>query len=273
MLIQSCISNVLDNGCSLFLINKCSCLDNELFRIIFKLIKNSLFDTTQNSNNILTSQLCLFHQFANQIVFHTTIDRNPCLRTVSRSFLCKSCSTFQSFFRFNFFHCTWFNLKENLSNSQLSIQRCYCISDQFINIKIYDINRLCINLWPERLKLRHSKFFFINPKLNIITTSIFRLHCPRVVNRVDEFYNGCCEIIHFFSNLQNAIGFVFVVFISQYTLLVDIAVNSQIIHDGIGSIPINHLFTTIRIVDDLSYKQISCNSTRPICHSLCDFTL
>ena len=32
ILIQNGISNVLDNGCCLFLINECNCLDNELFQ-------------------------------------------------------------------------------------------------------------------------------------------------------------------------------------------------------------------------------------------------
>ena len=144
---------------------------------------------------------------------------------------------------------------------------------QFVGIKIYDINRLCIDFRPECLKLRHRKFFFIDLKLHIVAAGVFRLHSFGIIDRVDDLHNGSRAVCHFFCNLQNAISLVFVILIGQCSLLVDIAVNSQIIHNRVCNIFIDHLLMTARILDDLSNKQIYCNRTRTICHSLCNFTL
>ena len=104
-LIQNIICNVLNNGSRLFIVDKCSRLDDKLFWIIFKLIKDRFLNTTQNCNYIFTGQFCFFHQLANQIIFYTAIGRNSRLRTVrSRSLFHKGSSSFQSFFRFNLFH-------------------------------------------------------------------------------------------------------------------------------------------------------------------------
>ena len=98
-IIQNIISNVLNDGCGLFIVDERRCLDDEFFRIILELVKNWLLDTMQDCDHIFSGQLCFFHQLADQIIFHAAVYRNSCFRTVrSRSLFHKGSPSFQLFF-------------------------------------------------------------------------------------------------------------------------------------------------------------------------------
>ena len=68
MLIQNIVSDMLDDGCCLFVIDKGSCFQNELFRVILELIEYCFFNANQNLHNRLAGQLGFSHQLANQVI-------------------------------------------------------------------------------------------------------------------------------------------------------------------------------------------------------------
>ena len=68
MLIQNIVSDMLDDGCCLFVIDKGSCFQNELFRVVLELIEHRFFNADQNLYNRLAGQLGFSHQLANQVI-------------------------------------------------------------------------------------------------------------------------------------------------------------------------------------------------------------
>ena len=145
--------------------------------------------------------------------------------------------------------------------------------NQFVCIKVYDIYRLCVDFRPEGLKFRHGELFLINLKLNIVAAGIFRLHCFWIIDGVNDIHDRSRRISHLFCNLQSAIGLIFVIFLGKCAPLINVAVDSQVVHDSIRSIFIDNLLTTIGVYDNLAHKQIYSNCTRTICNCISDFTL
>ena len=133
---------------------------------------------------------------------------------------------------------------------------------KLIGIKINHIHRFRADTLPKRFELRHGELVGINLQLDIFVAGVLRLHSAAVIDRIKNIDHRITAVRHFLRDLNCTICFIGIIFIGQYTLLVDIAVDNQIKINRLRRIAVHDLLVASGVHNDLALEQISGNSHR-----------
>ena len=99
-------------------------------------------------------------------------------------------------------------------------------------------------------------------QLDILVAGVLRLHGAAIIDGIKNIDHRITAIVNFLRNLNRTVCFVSIIFISQYALLVDIAVDNQIKINRLRRIAVHNLFVASGIHNDLTLEQISSNRHR-----------
>ena len=145
--------------------------------------------------------------------------------------------------------------------------------DQFLGVKVHHIDGLAVDSGPEGLELRHGQLFRGHLQLHIVAPGILRLHGPVIVHGVQNFQNRIGAVCRFFRNLHLVVGLILEELVGQSALAVHIAVDNQIIADGLSQGIIHHLFIARGISEDFTLEQVHRDRTGTIRHGFSHFRL
>ena len=142
---------------------------------------------------------------------------------------------------------------------KILVEGCDGFLHKLIRIKVHHIYGFWADALPKRFELRHGELVGINLQLDILVAGILRLHSAAVIDGIKNIDHRIAAVRHFLRNLNRAVCFVGIIFIGQYALLVDIAVDNQIKINRLRCIAVHDLLVASGIHNDLALEEVGSN--------------
>ena len=150
---------------------------------------------------------------------------------------------------------------------KILVERCDGFLHKLIRIKVHHIYGFWADALPKRFELRHGELVGINLQLHILVTGVLRLHGAAVIDGIKNIDHRIAAVRHFLRNLNRAVCFVGIIFVSQYTAL-DISVGDQFLEDCLRRITVHDLLVASGIHNDLALEEVGSNRHRASCNRI-----